>query len=152
MRKSIIAVRHVHANANGPNLPGCCRLQPGVYREAGGSAKRIAPRSDEPKEPYMTSKHRRPLRALAVAAAISALSAPAASAIPAEEILPSARGDSNAREVPVRVVQVGADAGFDWGDAGIGASGLLALIAIGAGAAVATGHRPGPRHSPQPSR
>jgi hypothetical protein len=50
------------------------------------------------------------------------------------------------------VVKVQADAGFDWCDAGIGASGLLALAAIGAGAALATGHRPRTRHSPQPIR
>jgi hypothetical protein len=98
----------------------------------------------------MTSNHRRSLRALAAAAAISALTAPAASAIPVEKYVPSARGDSNDRAVQVRVVEVGADRSFDWGDAGIGASGLLALIAIGAGAAVATGHRPGLRHDAQP--
>jgi hypothetical protein len=93
----------------------------------------------------------RPLRALAVATAISAIAAPAASAIPAEEFMPGGRADSNDRAVPVRVVQVEADTGFDWGDAGIGATGLLALMAIGAGAAVATGNRPGARHNPQAS-
>ena len=36
--------------------------------------------------------------------------------------------------------------------AGIGATGLLALMAIGTGAAVATGHRPGARQTPQPIR
>lgn len=34
------------------------------------------------------------------------------------------------RTVPVRVVQVQTDSGFDWGDAAIGAAALLALIAI----------------------
>ena len=53
--------------------------------------------------------------------------------------------------VPVRVVEVRADGGFDWGDAGIGATGVLALAAIGAGGAIATGHRRG-RHLPQPIR
>ena len=98
----------------------------------------------------MQSNHRRPLRALAVAAAIGALAAPAASAAPVEQLVPSARNDSSERVVPVRVVQVGEDRGFGWGDAGIGASGLLALLAIGAGAAVATGRRVS--HDPQPVR
>ena len=37
--------------------------------------------------------------------------------------------------------------GFDWGDAGIGAAGVFAVLAIGAGATVAVGHRSrdGPR-------
>jgi hypothetical protein len=35
-----------------------------------------------------------------------------------------------------------AEARFDWGDAAIGASAMLALIAIAAGAALAAGHRP----------
>jgi hypothetical protein len=48
------------------------------------------------------------------------------------------------------MLAVGADRGFDWGDAGIGATGVLALLTIGAGAAVAAGYRP--RHNPQPIR
>ena len=63
-----------------------------------------------------------------------------------------ARGESDGRAIPVRVVEVGADRGFDWGDAGIGATGVLALAAIGAGAALATGRGPRLRHTPQPSR
>ena len=98
----------------------------------------------------MPSIHRRSVRGLALAAAISALTAPAASAIPAEDFIPSARGASDAQAAPVRVVEVSANPGFDWGDAGIGATGMLALAAIGAGAALATGHRPGARHNPQP--
>jgi hypothetical protein len=35
-----------------------------------------------------------------------------------------------------------AEAGFDWGDAGIGAGAMFTLIVIAAGAALATGHRP----------
>jgi len=41
------------------------------------------------------------------------------------------------RTVPVRIVEVNRDSGFDWGDAGIGAIGALALAAIGFGAALA---------------
>jgi hypothetical protein len=117
----------------------------------------------------MTRKHRRPLATLALAAAISALAAPAATAIPAEQLIPRAEDESvtgsssvppppssiarsaaeeyedlrsaDAATVPVRVVEVQTGRDFDWGDAGIGATGLLALAAIGGGAAFATGHR-----------
>ena len=37
------------------------------------------------------------------------------------------------RTVPLRVVEVHTDSGFDWGDAGIGAAALLALVAIAFG-------------------
>jgi hypothetical protein len=100
----------------------------------------------------MTLSNSRPVRGLALAAVISAVAAPSASAITVEQLVPDSRGDSGLRATPVRVVEVGADRGFDWGDAGIGATGVLALMAIGAGAAIATGHRPGPRHNPQPIR
>jgi hypothetical protein len=100
----------------------------------------------------VTLQNSRAPRSLALAAVIGAVSAPAASAIPVEELVPSTRADSSDRAIPVRVVQVEADHGFDWGDAGIGATGVLALAAIGAGAAVAGGYRPGPRHTPQPVR
>jgi hypothetical protein len=98
----------------------------------------------------MTLSLSRPVRGLALAAVISSLAAPTASAIRVEQLVPSSRSESKGRAVPVRVVEVGADRGFDWGDAGIGATGVLALVAIGAGAAIAIGHRPGPRNNPQP--
>jgi uncharacterized protein YwlG (UPF0340 family) len=41
------------------------------------------------------------------------------------------------RTVPVRVVEVRTDTGFDWGDAAIGAAAVLALVAIAYGATVA---------------
>lgn len=100
----------------------------------------------------MTLTNPRSVRALALAAVISALAAPSASAIPVEQFMPDARGDSTDRAVPVRVVELGADRGFDWGDAGIGATGVLALMTIGAGAAVAAGYRPRAPHNPQPIR
>ena len=99
----------------------------------------------------MTFHHTRPVRALTLAAAISALAAPAASAIPAEEFRPGERANSTDQAIPVRVVQVEADQGFDWGDAGLGATGLFALVAIGAGAALAGGYRLG-RQDPHPVR
>jgi hypothetical protein len=89
---------------------------------------------------------------LALAALIGTVAAPAASAVPAERFMPSARDDPTDRAVPVRVVQVEADQGFDWGDAGLGATGVIALGAIGAGAALATRHRPRARNNPQPIR
>ena len=39
------------------------------------------------------------------------------------------------RTVPIRVVEIHADGGFDWGDAGIGAAAVLALVAIVVGLA-----------------
>lgn len=73
--------------------------------------------------------------------AIGAIAAAAASAAPAEQLLPGTAGARDDTPVPVRVVEVQTDRDFDWGDAGIGATGFLALAVIGAGAAVATGHR-----------
>ena len=85
---------------------------------------------------------------LAVATVVSALAAPAASAAPVEQFIPSTTdGEPSGQPAPVRLVQVGADNGFDWGDAGIGAGGLLALAAIASGAVVAIRHRPDPRHT-----
>lgn len=87
-------------------------------------------------------------RGLAVATVVSALGAPAASAAPIEQFIPSTtNGEPSGQPAPVRVVQVGADNGFDWGDAGIGAAGLLALAAIASGAVVAIRHRPDVRHT-----
>ena len=98
----------------------------------------------------MTLRTTRPMRALALAAGIAALAAPTASAITTEDFKPGEYAGSNDRAVPIRVVQVEADQGFDWGDAGLGATGLLALATIGVGAAVAGGFRVG-RH-PEPIR
>jgi hypothetical protein len=116
-------------------------------------------------------------RGLAIATVGSAFLAPAASAAPIEQMVPStANGSVESKSVPpppsslapsagdaydklrspdqpnaqpaaVRVVQAGADDGFDWGDAGIGAGGLLALAAIAAGTVVAIRHRPDIRHT-----
>ena len=94
----------------------------------------------------------RPVCALALAAVIGALAAPIASATSGGRLMPDAPRTSELHATPVRVVEVRADRGFDWGDAGIGATGVLALMAIGAGVAIALGHRPGPRNKPQPIR
>jgi hypothetical protein len=44
------------------------------------------------------------------------------------------------KTVPVRVVEVQTDGGFDWGDAAIGAAAVVAVAAIGAGAFLARRH------------
>lgn len=112
----------------------------------------------------MTPKHRRALHGMAAAMSVCALAAPTASAVQAEQFFqdaddrsagasssvsppPSSIAASAAEEyeklraadgptVPVRVVEVRADGGFDWGDAGIGAAGMLALFSIAAGSAL----------------
>jgi hypothetical protein len=119
----------------------------------------------------MTHKPRRTLHGIAAAVAVCALAAPTATAVPAEQFL--TRGEdkppndsstspppassiaaSAAREyqdlrspdattVPVRVIKVRADGGFDWDDAGIGAGSGLALVLIGIGSALALRQRPG---------
>lgn len=87
-------------------------------------------------------------RGLALATAVSALAAPAASAAPIEQLLPSSvNQDPGAQPAPVRIVERSVDSGFDWGDAGIGATGVLALVAIASGALVATRRRPDPGHT-----
>ena len=96
----------------------------------------------------MTLPTLRPVRALAVALAASAVAAPAVSASPYEDFRPGEQGNRASHALPVRVVQVEADQGFDWGDAGLGATGLLAVLAIGGGAAVAGGYRPGRQPEP----
>jgi hypothetical protein len=87
-------------------------------------------------------------RGLAVATVMSALAAPAVSAAPVEQYIPSTtNAEPSGQPAPVRVVQVGADNGFDWGDAGIGATGVLALAAIASGALVVTRRRPHSGHT-----
>ena len=41
------------------------------------------------------------------------------------------------RTVPIRVVEVRTDTGFDWGDAALGAAAVLAIAAIAYGATIA---------------
>jgi hypothetical protein len=87
-------------------------------------------------------------RGLALATAVGALVAPAASAAPIEELLPSsANQDPGAQPSQVRIVERPVDSSFDWGDAGIGATGVVALVAIASGVLVATRRRQGPGHS-----
>jgi hypothetical protein len=88
-------------------------------------------------------------RGLALATIAGALAAPTASAAPIEQMLPHSVRDAEqtAQPAPVRVVHVSADNGFDWADAGIGATGVLALMVIASGALIATRRRPTPGHT-----
>ena len=82
----------------------------------------------------------RTLRSLALAATLSALAAPTASALPGEVVNGGPNGQDEP-STPVRVVTVETDAGFDWGDAGIGAGSGLALVLVGVGSALAVQRR-----------
>lgn len=105
----------------------------------------------------MRNNDHRLRRGLALAIAVSALAAPTASAVTAEQFLPSTSGgQSQAKGDLAGTVELPApapasspvsDDGFDWGDAGLGATAMLALAAIAAGAAVAVGHRPRRGHT-----
>jgi len=53
--------------------------------------------------------------------------------------------------VPASIVRVVAPGGFDWGDAGIGASSMLALTGIGLGGVLATNRRGRRTHQRQVS-
>jgi hypothetical protein len=111
----------------------------------------------------MSTTTRRIRSSLALAVAAGALAAPAASAAPIDPVGDGSTGNgtgqgqgseqsptpsinavlgSDGMTTPTTVVaappQTEAD-GFDWGDAGIGAAAVLAVGAIGAGAALATG-------------
>ena len=77
---------------------------------------------------------------LAIAAA-AAVAAPSAGARPADVGPPTTVAASHAT-VPAphratRIVEV-RPSGFDWGDAGLGAAGMLSLLGVGAGALVVT--------------
>ena len=89
----------------------------------------------------MTCRTRKMRTAPLLAAAMIALAAPAASAAPAEQLVPSVTDAGDDSAVPIRVVSAESERAFDWGDAGIGATGALALALMSGGAALATGHR-----------
>lgn len=69
----------------------------------------------------------------------TAIAAPSAGAHPADSPLPARAASDTAGPV----VEARAN-GFDWGDAGIGAAGMLSLLGLGAGA-VAVARRDGGR-------
>jgi hypothetical protein len=77
--------------------------------------------------------HHRRLVTAAITAAVLAAAAPTAPARPIDSVGPSA--NPTPEPEPVRVVRVQVDEGLDWGDTGIGAAGMLALVLAGFGAA-----------------
>jgi hypothetical protein len=91
-------------------------------------------------------------RVLAVALVVGALSAPVAAAAPFEERFPSLAdretpaglGTGPSAE-PTESPTVQPQAGFDWGDATIGAAAMLAITAIAAGGVVELSRRRKPR-------
>jgi hypothetical protein len=91
----------------------------------------------------MTCRTQGKLSVPLLAAAIVALAVPAASAAPAERLVPSVADGGDDHAVPIRVVSAETERAFDWGDAGIGATGALALALMSGGVALATGIRVG---------
>jgi hypothetical protein len=87
--------------------------------------------------------HHRPLIAVAASVAALAIVAPAASARPID----SDRYGSSSASQPARVtvVRTPTEQGLDWGDAGLGAAGMLALVLVGVGGAQALRAAPGRR-------
>jgi hypothetical protein len=87
--------------------------------------------------------HHRLLAAVATATALAG-TAPAALAMPID-------GGGSPSTVPqtdrVKVVRVQVDEGLDWGDAGIGAAAMLALVLVGFGGAHALTTGSGRRRS-----
>jgi hypothetical protein len=107
----------------------------------------------------MSTRNHRLRRSFAIASIVGAFAAPVASAAVVDPPLPgpdgsqgqgseqSYPGSINAivppeTSEPVTTVTTGGSAdGFDWGDAGLGAAGMLAIGAMGAGGVLAVGHR-----------
>jgi hypothetical protein len=83
-------------------------------------------------------------------ATVSTTSAPTSSAPRSEVVSGNGYGPSS---VAPTVVHVSAPSSFDWGDAGIGAGGALALMVLAAAGALAVtnGRRRGSRSSAQPT-
>jgi hypothetical protein len=95
----------------------------------------------------MTSNTHSLRRGLALAGIVTAVAAPAAWAGPVEPVDLNGSGYQrppsayDVQELPPAPEPVTSSSdGFDWGDAGIGATAVLALAAIGAGATIAVGH------------
>ncbi|HEY7622210.1 MAG TPA: hypothetical protein VH834_20740 [Solirubrobacteraceae bacterium] len=74
-------------------------------------------------------------RTALAALAAAAIAAPSAAAQPIDQVLPSGNEQTPAPDVVTRTVKVDSS-GFDWGDAGLGAVGMLSALALGAGAVV----------------
>jgi hypothetical protein len=81
-------------------------------------------------------------KAVAVALTLGAITPAAASARP---VGPDTNSFTATAPPPTQIVRVTTPSGFDWGDAGIGAAGGLALSMLGIGAALTITQRR-PRH------
>jgi hypothetical protein len=96
----------------------------------------------------MRTRIHRMRRGLVLATVVGALVAPTASAAPVDP--PGVDSDYTSPYSPTtdrtQPAPVASD-GFDWGDAGIGAASMFALVAIAGGATVAIGHRPRRGHT-----
>jgi hypothetical protein len=94
-------------------------------------------RATDAKECFMLchTRRRRLLAAVATAAALAA-TAPPALAVPIRDNSVSAQPER------VQIVRVQVDEGLDWGDAGLGAAGMLALVLVGFGGARALAAAP----------
>jgi hypothetical protein len=75
------------------------------------------------------SKH---TKATTVFLVLAAFAAPTAAARPVEGLMPDSVNASGSD-----TVAMSSSSGFDWGDAGIGAAGMLALLGVGTGVAAA---------------
>ena len=81
-------------------------------------------------------------RGMAVAMVVSAMAAPAASAMPDGPNAPLSQGPYEPLPMPTRTDGPSAQpGGFDWGDAGIGAAAMFGITGIAAGSALAVGRR-----------
>jgi hypothetical protein len=74
-------------------------------------------------------------RTALAALALVAVAAPSAAALPIDPVLPPGDKQTPAPDVVTRTVRVDST-GFDCGDAGLGAVGMLSVLALGAGAVV----------------
>jgi hypothetical protein len=113
-------------------------------RELGGDPDASGVRQVQEDTMSRHTHHRRLIAAAATAAALAA-GAPAASARPIDSDRYASSGAS--QPARVTVVQAPGEQGLDWGDAGIGAAGMLALVLVGVGGGQALGAVSGRRRS-----
>jgi hypothetical protein len=127
--------------AVGTNLPFCYRLHPGVCRDIAPSSQsdRAGRSSTEGAEMTLFRITR---RILTVALVVTALSAPVASAATYEERFQSTGDEPSLSATPVaESPSAETSGGFDWGDAGIGAAAVIAMVAIAGGVALEVSRR-----------
>jgi hypothetical protein len=94
----------------------------------------------------MSARHHRLARTLAGALALSAIAAPTAGALPAEQVQGGSPSTNAApaidkTEALAPTVTRTIDEGFDWGSAAMGAGGATALLLLTGAGATAVSHR-----------